>query len=57
LLNRLSCIEDDLAEATRLLGENFTDRGFQYQQDLVRAKAEALRLIVESEKAQGDELP
>lgn len=48
LLTKLSCVEDDLAEATQLLGKNFSERGFQYQQDLMRMKADILRQIVES---------
>ena len=47
LLTKLSYVEDDLAEATRLLGENFTERGWQYQQDLLRMKADIHRQIAE----------
>lgn len=47
LLSKLSYIEDDLAEATRLLGKNFTERGYEYQQDLLRMKADIQRQIAE----------
>lgn len=46
LLTKLSHVENDLAEATRLLGENFTESGFNYQQDLLEMKADIQRQIV-----------
>uniref|UniRef100_UPI00288C02F4 hypothetical protein n=1 Tax=Sphingobium sp. WCS2017Hpa-17 TaxID=3073638 RepID=UPI00288C02F4 len=46
LLTKLSHVEDDLAEATRLLGQNFTETGFKYQQDLLQMKADIQRQIV-----------
>lgn len=49
LLNELSRVEDDLAEATRLLAENCTDSAFRYQQDLVRARDDIMLRIADSD--------
>lgn len=48
MLNELSRVEDDLAEATRLLGENLTEQAWQYQRDLVRMRDDILRRIADS---------
>ncbi len=48
LLAKLSAVEDDLAEATRLLGQSFSDAMFEYQQGLMRVKAAILEEIAGS---------
>lgn len=53
ILTKLSYIEDDLAEATRLLVKNFSERGFEYQQDLVRMKADILRQLADNDQRGG----
>lgn len=47
LLTKLSAVEEDIKEVSRLLTENWTDAAVQYQQDLLRMKMDIQRQIID----------